>query len=216
MRAAPSAGLRKTPKRTLTTYPTSTHRGRYGLDSIHGAGYVQGATILPHQLSIAATFSRARAKQFGYIAGKDTLAAGIPWLFSPILGLGTNPLWPRLYETFGEDPKVVTELGTAVVLGIQSVTLLPAPPPSPPQETNGGGPRAEWEEVGWRWVSNDSVPLGAAACAKHFIGYSSPRSGHDRTPVFLPMRELQQYYVPPWRAVIDAGIVVQYYFCILV
>jgi beta-glucosidase len=74
----------------------------FGLDSTHGAGYVLGATLLPHQLSIAATFSRQLATEFGAIAGRDTLAAGVPWLFSPILGLGVNPLWPRLYETFGE------------------------------------------------------------------------------------------------------------------
>ena len=95
----------QTRLRVLSSPSAKPNRPRaarsYGLDSVHGAGYILGAIILPHQLSIGATFSRKLAADFGRIGAKDTLAAGVPWLFSPILGLGTNPLWPRLYETFG-------------------------------------------------------------------------------------------------------------------
>ena len=93
----------------------------FGLDSVHGAGYVQGATVYPQQLNIGATFNRTAAFEFGRLASKDTRAAGVPWLFSPILGIATNPRWARVYETFGEDPTVSGALGVAVVEGIQHV-----------------------------------------------------------------------------------------------
>ncbi len=74
------------------------------------------------------------------------------WIFSPILGLGMESLWSRMYETFGEDPLLVGEMGKAIVKGIQ--------------------------EVGND--SSSSIPSRSAACAKHFVGYSAPRTGHDR------------------------------------
>ena len=64
----------------------------FGLDTIHGANYVHGAAMMPHQINLAATFNRTLAYEFGRIGSKDTRAAGVPWLFSPILGVATQPL----------------------------------------------------------------------------------------------------------------------------
>lgn len=91
----------------------------FGLDSVHGATYVYGATLFGHQISLAATFDRAMSREVGRITARDTLAAGVPWLFAPILGLATQPSWSRVYETFGEDPYVVAEMGVANIEGIQ-------------------------------------------------------------------------------------------------
>jgi len=148
----------------------------FGLDSIHGATYVRGSILLPQQLSMAAGFDRKAAYDFGFITARDTRAAAVPWLFSPILGISTQPLWPRVYETFGEDPLVAAELGVASIKGMQA--------PSTPGE----------------YINK------AAACAKHYIGYSDSRSGHDRAPAWIPKRHLLQYYAPPFEAAIDAGV----------
>jgi beta-glucosidase len=75
-----------------------------GIDSVHGANYVKGAIIFPQQINIASTFNPMHAKYAGKIAARDSLAGGINWVFSPILGLGIQPLWARMFETFGEDP----------------------------------------------------------------------------------------------------------------
>ena len=91
----------------------------YGLDSVHGANYIQGATIFPHQIMAAATFNRTLVQQMGAITAKDTRAVGIPWTFSPILGIATQPLWARVYETFGEDPYLASQMGIAVIQGYQ-------------------------------------------------------------------------------------------------
>jgi beta-glucosidase len=145
-----------------------------GIDSVHGANYIKNAVFLPQQLNIAATWSKEYSKYSGMIAARDSRAAGIPWIFSPIVGLGIQPLWSRMFETFGEDPYVVSTMATSMIEGIQTVD----------------------ENI-------DAVPRKSAACAKHFIGYSSPRTGHDRSPSWLPVRHLYQYFVPPWRSAIQ-------------
>ncbi|KAJ0395040.1 hypothetical protein P43SY_003561 [Pythium insidiosum] len=91
----------------------------YGIDTIHGATYVRGATLFPQPLSAAATFNRELVREMGRIEAQDTLAAGIPWIFSPVLGIAVQPKWSRVYETFGEDPYLASEMGAAIISGIQ-------------------------------------------------------------------------------------------------
>ncbi|KAF9288319.1 hypothetical protein BGZ68_000448 [Mortierella alpina] len=91
----------------------------YGLDSVHGANYVDGATMFPQQIGLAATFNRTLAYEAGRIAAKDTRAAGIPWVFAPILDVAIHKLWPRVYESFGEDPFLVSQMGSAIIKGLQ-------------------------------------------------------------------------------------------------
>ena len=91
-----------------------------GVDSIHGANYVHEATLFPQQLGLAATFDVSLARRMGVVTGKDTRAAGLHWMFSPVLGLGVNPLWSRLYETFGEDPLLASQMGAAMIGGLQA------------------------------------------------------------------------------------------------
>ncbi|KAF9302835.1 hypothetical protein BGZ74_004755 [Mortierella antarctica] len=91
----------------------------YGLDSVHGANYVNGATMFPQQIGLAATFNTSIAYESGRIAAKDTRAAGIPWVFAPILDIAVHKLWPRVYETFGEDPHLAAEMGSAIIKGLQ-------------------------------------------------------------------------------------------------
>ncbi|KAF9957430.1 hypothetical protein BGZ70_009517 [Mortierella alpina] len=91
----------------------------YGLDSVHGANYVDGATMFPQQIGLAATFNTTFAYEAGRIAAKDTRAAGIPWVFAPILDVAIHKLWPRVYESFGEDPFLVAQMGSALIKGLQ-------------------------------------------------------------------------------------------------
>ena len=152
----------------------------FGLDSVHGANYIYNATLFPQQIGMAATFRMQNAWNAGRVAAIETRAAGIPWLFSPILGIAVQPTWARVYETFGEDPLLASIMGRAIISGIQS----PAP-----KEMN--------------------LPIGtqmAAACMKHFVGYTNLRTGHDRTPVWIPNNVLLQYFVPPFEAGVDAGV----------
>lgn len=149
----------------------------WGIDSVHGANYIKGANWTPQPINLAATFNVTVAHQAGALASRDTRAAGIAWLFSPLLGIALQPYWSRVYETFGEDPLVVGKMAAAMIEGIQTADANPA-----------------------------AVPSRAAACAKHFVGYSFPHNGHDRAPSWIPRRHLYQYFVPPWQQAMNADV----------
>eukprot|EP00474_Spongospora_subterranea_P009964 CRZ10422.1 hypothetical protein [Spongospora subterranea] len=148
----------------------------YGLDGIHGANYVKSTTLFPHQIGLAATFNRNLVRKAFAISAKDTRTCGIPWSFAPVLDICLQKQWPRVYETFGEDPYLASEMGKEAVLGMQGV------------------------EKGELKLSTK-----VASSLKHFVGYSNPRSGQDRTQAWIPDRILRQYFLPPFRSAIKAG-----------
>ena len=91
----------------------------YGIDAIHGATYTDGATMFPQQISTAATWDTKHAYNMAKVCAYETRTCGIPWNFSPVLDLGIDPRFPRQFETFGEDPLLVTEFGKAMIAGYQ-------------------------------------------------------------------------------------------------
>src|SRR5258708_34524138 len=95
----------------------------YGIDSIHGANYVQGSTLFPQEIGMAATWNPELMKRGSEIAAMETRAAGIPWSFSPVLDIGRQPVWPRFYETFGEDPYLAKVMGAAFVRGLEGTDV---------------------------------------------------------------------------------------------
>ncbi len=145
----------------------------YGIDAVHGANYTRGATLFPQHIAMAATWNPALVRKEAEITAYEVRASGIPWNFSPVLDVGRTPLWPRLFETFGEDVYLTTELSRAYVEGMQGSNL----------------------------GARDKV----AACAKHYVGYSFPLSGKDRTPAWIPERMLREYFLPPFEIAIAAG-----------
>lgn len=145
----------------------------YGIDAIHGANYTVGATLYPQQIGLAATFNPELSYKMAQYVANDVRSSGIPWNFSPVLDVGRNPMWPRFWETFGEDPYLVSQMGVSMVNGYQN--------------TNNGKVR----------------PF--AACLKHYVGYSNPQSGHDRTPAYIPERQLREIYLLPFAKAIAAG-----------
>lgn len=145
----------------------------YGVDAIHGANYVVGGTLFPQEIGLAATWNPSLANKMGEITAYETRASGVPWNFSPVLDLGRQPLWSRFFETLGEDPLLVSQMGAELVKGYQG--------------------------------TNPAESTRVAACMKHFVGYSLPRSGRDRTPAWIPERILHELYLPSFKAAVDAG-----------
>jgi beta-glucosidase len=145
----------------------------YGIDTIHGANYIQGATLFPQEIGMAATWNPDLMKRASEIAAMETRAAGIPWSFSPVLDLGRNPLWPRFWETFGEDPYLAKVMGVAFVRGLEGSD-----------------------------VSSDQQ---VASSLKHYMGYSFPLTGRDRTPAWIPENYLREYFLPTFDAAVKAG-----------
>ncbi len=91
----------------------------YGIDAIHGVTYTLGSTLFPQEIAMAATFNRAIAHMAGEITAYEVRASYIPWNYSPVLDLGKTPLWPRIYETFGEDPYLIKTMGASIIRGYQ-------------------------------------------------------------------------------------------------
>ena len=144
----------------------------YGLDHIHGVTYIGGGTLFPQPIAQAATWNRDLDYNTGVITAYESRAAGVPWSFSPALDLGTNPVWSRIWEGYGEDPYLIAELSTRFIKGMQE-------------------PLGSKEKV--------SVSL------KHYMAYSDPKSGKDRTDAWIPEHYLREYHLPPFAAAIKAG-----------
>jgi len=92
----------------------------YGIDHVHGTSYILGGTVFPHNLNIACTFDDAFAAQEGHTTMLEAEDLGQSWNFSPVLDVGVNPSWSRLYETFGEEPLVAARMGSLYVKALQA------------------------------------------------------------------------------------------------
>lgn len=147
----------------------------YGIDAIHGTTYTAGATFFPQQIGQAASRNLDLIKKGAEITAYETRASGIPWNFSPVLDLGPDPRFPRIWETYGEDPYLTTEIGKVVIKGYEGND------------------------------NNISNPFHVASCLKHFLGYQVAASGKDRTPAYISDQALREYHLPAFKAAIDAG-----------
>ena len=147
----------------------------YGVDQIHGASYTWGGTLFPQEVGQAASFNRQIPRRIHEIAAYESRACLIPWVYSPVMDLGRNPLWSRMWESYGEDAYLSSEMARQAVLGYQ-----------------GNDP-------------NHIGPERVAACIKHFMAYGVPVSGKDRTPSSVPERDLREKYFEPFRRAIEAG-----------
>ncbi|MCB0704080.1 MAG: glycoside hydrolase family 3 C-terminal domain-containing protein [Saprospiraceae bacterium] len=145
----------------------------YGIDHVHGASYLRNGTIFPHNINIGCSFDTSHAFLAARTAALETADLGHHWIFAPVLGLGRAKSWGRFYETYSEDPLVVSRMGVAAVHGIQDFSA--------------------------------TTPYRTAACAKHFLGYSDPKSGWDRSPAEISDQALREFFLPPFKAALDAG-----------
>ncbi len=145
----------------------------YGIDSIHGANYVRGATLFPQEIGMAATWNPLLMQKAAEITAMETRAAGIPWSFSPVLDVGRQPEWARFWETFGEDPYLAKVMGASFVRGLEGTD-----------------------------VSSDTH---VAASLKHYVGYSFPLSGRDRTSAWIPENYLREFFLPTFEAAVKSG-----------
>ncbi len=145
----------------------------YGIDATHGAIYAKDATLFPQPLNMASTFNTDLAKKEGEITALEVRACGIPWIFFPVMDVGRQPLWSRLYETYGEDPYLASQMGTSFIEGAQG--------------------------------NNIGAPDKVATCLKHYVGYSFPLDGEDRTPAWIPRRMMKQIFLPSFQAGVNAG-----------
>ena len=148
----------------------------YGLDHVHGTSFILGGVLSPHEINLGATFNRTLGEEMGKVTAYESRAANIPWSFSPAMDISRNPLWPRFFESCGEDVYVNAEMAKAITRGLQG--------PDP----------------------NHVGPYNIAACAKHFLGYGVAVTGSDRTPSSIAASELREKHFEPFKEVLQEGI----------
>lgn len=147
----------------------------YGLDMNHGANYALGATLMPQNVNMGATFNRELARRGGEITAYETRACDVPWTYNPTVDLSRNPLWPRCYENYGEDAYLNAQLGTATVIGMQGTD------------------------------PNKIDKYHIAANLKHFMGYGMPVSGKDRTHSSITEMEMREKHFLPYQTAAKDG-----------
>ncbi len=147
----------------------------FGLDMIHGANYLAEGTLFPQEINIGATFNPDHAHNMGKVAAYETRSMDVRWSFSPVMDLGRNPVWPRNWESWGEDAHLQSVMSKTEVLAMQG------------EDRN--------------HIGNNN----AGACIKHYLGYGAPVTGKDRTPAIIPDYELRERYFRPFEACIKAG-----------
>ncbi|HJA57654.1 MAG TPA: glycoside hydrolase family 3 C-terminal domain-containing protein [Candidatus Bacteroides intestinigallinarum] len=147
----------------------------YGVDQIHGTTYTIGGTLFPQEIGMGATFNPQLVYEGAKITAYETKAGNISWNFSPVLDLGRDARWPRIWETYGEDTYLVSKMGKACVAGYQGNDL--------------------------NHIDRNQV----AACLKHFLGYGAPYSGKDRTPSYISEQDLRERHFQPFLEAVKTG-----------
>lgn len=147
----------------------------YGVDQIHGTTYTLDGTLFPQGVNMGASFNRELVRRGAEISAYETKAGCIPWTYAPVVDLGRDPRWPRMWENYGEDCYVNAEMGVAAVKGFQ-----------------GEDP-------------NHIGEYRVAACMKHYMGYGVPVSGKDRTPSSISRSDLREKHFAPFLAAVKAG-----------
>ena len=147
----------------------------FGLDQNHGSTYTQGGTLFPQNINVAATFNREIARRSAEATAYETRAVSVPWTYSPTVDLGRDARWPRIWENFGEDCYLSSEMGKAMVYGFQ-----------------GEDP-------------NNIDQYHIATSMKHFMGYGVPWTGKDRTPAYISPSDLREKHFAPFLAGLQAG-----------
>ncbi|CCZ70983.1 beta-glucosidase [Bacteroides sp. CAG:702] len=147
----------------------------YGVDQIHGTTYTLDGTLFPQGVNMGATFNRDLVKREAEISAYETKAGCIPWTYAPVVDLGRDPRWSRMWENYGEDCYVNAEMGKASVIGFQ-----------------GEDP-------------NHIGKYNVAACMKHYMGYGVPVSGKDRTPSSISRSDMREKHFAPYLAAVRQG-----------
>ena len=147
----------------------------YGLDHNHGVTYTQGGTLFPQPINLGASFNTELAREMAEVTAYESRAANCPWVYNPVVDLGRDPRWPRIWESFGEDAVVNSKMVVAEIKGYQ-----------------GDDP-------------NHLGRYHVGTSTKHYMAYGAPWTGKDRTPAYVSPQMLREKYFEPFRQAAMAG-----------
>ncbi len=149
----------------------------WGTDAVHGHNNVYGATLFPHNIGLGATRNAELVEAIGLATAQEVAATGIDWTFSPTVAVVSDFRWGRTYESFSEDPALVSELGTSMVRGLQ----------------------------GQAGQKGFLAPGRVLATAKHFVGDGATIGGVDQGDTRISEQELADVHGAGYRGTLGAG-----------
>ena len=147
----------------------------YGLDHNHGVTYSQGGTLFMQPINLGASFNVELAREMAEVTAYESRAGNCPWVFNPVVDLGRDPRWSRIWESFGESPVVNARMVETEVKAYQ-----------------GDDP-------------NHIDKYHVATSVKHYFAYGAPFTGKDRTPAYLSPQMIREKYFTPFKAAAEAG-----------
>jgi beta-glucosidase len=151
----------------------------FGIDAVHGNAKVQGATVFPHGIAMGSTRDPSLVMQEEQITASELAAMGITLSFSPDSDVGQDERWGRTYESFGEDPALVSQMVTAAVRGYQQPFLgAPGSVLACAKHALGGG--------GTTWGTG-------------------VKGGIDQGDTDITEAEMRAVHLPPFQAAVSAG-----------
>ena len=150
----------------------------WATDAVHGHANIIGATVFPHNIALGATGDSDLIRRIGAATAIEIEVTGIDWTFAPTIAVARDDRWGRTYESYSEDPALVSRLGAAMVEGLQ------------------GRP----DEPGFLRAGK------VAATAKHFFGDGGTAQGVDQGDVNGDLAELMAIHAAPYPAAIGAGV----------
>ncbi len=146
----------------------------WGTDAVHGHNNLQMAVIFPHNSALGATQDTDLMRRIGMVTAKEVKATGLDWVFAPTLAVAQDMRWGRAYESYSQDPQIVSDLGEAILQGLQGM------------------------------ADSDSFldEAHVVATAKHFVGDGGTQFGIDKGDTIGELSDIKQVHAFPYRAAI--------------
>ena len=182
VRASPQAWLDLTEAFHRASVQSDEHRHPpipilFAIDAVHGHAKIKGATIYPHNIALGAAHDPALIRRIGEATADEVVTTGIDWSFAPTLAVARDVRWGRTYESYSEDPNLVSAYAAAMIGGLQGEAGTPA-------------------FLG---------PRHTIASAKHFLGDGGTLDGHDQGDNPAPEPEFLRVHGAGYFAAINAG-----------
>ncbi|WP_245804620.1 glycoside hydrolase family 3 protein [Erythrobacter tepidarius] len=150
----------------------------WATDAVHGHANVIGATVFPHNIALGATGDADLIRRIGAATAVEIEVTGLDWTFAPTIAVARDDRWGRTYESYSEDPALVSRLGAAMIEGLQGRPGEPG------------------------FLGKGKV----AATAKHFFGDGGTAQGVDQGDVEGDLAALMAIHAAPYPAAIGAGV----------
>jgi beta-glucosidase len=150
----------------------------WGSDAVHGNNNVYGMTLFPHNIGLGAAGDPELLYRIGQVTALEVAVTGVDWTFGPTVAVARDVRWGRTYESYSEDPKIVSDYAREMVRGIQGDDVAPG----------------------------IYKPKNVVATAKHFVGDGGTTQGIDRGDTALSEQELVNIHAAGYISALDSNV----------